>query len=246
MATFKKMMLLSQEEVERIKAKQIKEYDPSLNLLARIKDQLDTVLSDPNLAKIPPDQRLKMLQQLQHRFDQVKHEGEMQIKLPGVASEVASTPEPVAPTPPPPLDQEPEQPTEPEILVSKRYKSHAKRLMKEILRDPGILAVNDRKEIVVNGQTVPDSNIIDLVSDVFTTSKARIRGSRPHGFQEFLSVLKDVNAPRSLLINPNYNPTFQPLPDPASLPSSPIHKKPKTHYLIGKPPTHRILSLYKV
>lgn len=204
MSTFKKMMLLSQEEMERIKARQIKEYDPSLTALARIQDQLDTVLNDPVLAKAPPDERLKLFQKLQHRFGQIKHEGDTPIKLAGVET---SMPEPPAPQPaptPPSTTPLPGLPVQ-MLGVNKRYRTHADRLMKHIFRDPSTLTANDRLELVVKGQPVPGSNVVDLVSDVFATAKSRVEGPRPEGFEEFVSALKDVNAPHTLLVNPKYS-----------------------------------------
>ena len=205
MTTFKKMVLLSQDELERMKAKQIKEYDPSLQALARIQDQLDTVLNDSSIAKLPPDERLKLFQKLQHRFTQIKNEGDTPLKLAGISSNL---PEPAVPpviaagaaaaqSPPPRLPVQ-------LVGVNKRYRTHASELMKHILQYPNLLSVNDRMEIVVKGHTVPGSNILDLVSDTFATAKSRVDGPRPPGFREFITGLKEVNAPRTLLINPEY------------------------------------------
>ena len=234
MSTFKKMMLIGQDELERMKAKQIKEYDPSLHALARIQDQLDTVLNDPTIAQLPPDERLKLFQKLQHRFNDIKHEGDTPLKLAGVSARV---PEPAAAPAALPVP-----------LVSTRYRTHADRLMKHVLRDPSALSVNDRHELVIKGQPISGSNIDDLVSDAFATAKARVAGPRPQGFQEFLTALKDVNAPHSLLMNPVYSASLN--PNPFSIPIAPkpiklIHAAKKTHsHPSSKRP--RILKLYTV
>ena len=233
MSSFKKMTLMSQEELERIKAKQIKEYDPSITALARVQNQVDTVLNDPTLAQLPPDERLKLLQKLQHRFDQIKHEGDTPLKLAGVAT---TMPEPA----PLPVSRPPIQ----LFGINSRYRNHADALMKHILQDPATLSVNERNEIVVKGRTVPGSNILDLVSDAFATSKSRVEGPRPAGFSDFVTGLRDVNAPRTLLMNPNYSDPIS-APNPishAKLPSrkSTFHKFPR------KTKHPHYLSLYKL
>ena len=217
MSTFKKMLLLSQEEVERIKAKQIKEYDPALHALARLQDQLDTVLNDPLMSQLHPDERLKLFQRLQHRFNEIKHDGDAPIKLAGVSATLPE-PEPAAPAAPPDFPQIPG--------VNVRYRTHAKHLMKHLFHDPSTFTVNDRNELVIKGQAVPGSNFVDLLSDVFATSKSRVEGPRPAGYPEFLSALRDVNAPRTLLINPKYSSSLH---GPAVLPLSPqpMHRPAK-------------------
>ena len=226
---------MSQEELERIKAKQIKEYDPSITALARVQNQVDSVLTDPTIAQLPADQRLKLLQKLQHRFEQIKHEGDTPLKLAGVS---ASLPEPASMPATLPANSRPAVQL---FGINQRYRNRADTLMKHILQDPASLSVNERNEIVVKGRTVPGSNIIDLVSDAFATSKSRVEGPRPEGFSDFVTALRDVNAPRTLLMNPSYS-------DPISATHRRSVHHPKlsstSHNLPHKRP--RILSLYKI
>ena len=67
------------------------------------------------------------------------------------------------------------------------------------------------------------------MSDVFTTSKARVEGKRPVGYNRFLSALREINAPRALLVNPAYS-------------------NPKLHTSAATYPAlrSRLLSLYKL
>ena len=73
---------------------------------------------------------------------------------------------------------------------------------------------NDR----INGKAVPVSNVVDLISDVFATSKSRVEGPRPSGYPEFLSALRNVNAPPTLFINHKYSSSLH---GPAVQPDSP-------------------------
>ena len=78
----------SKEDVERINAKQIKEYAPALHALARLQDQLDTVLKDSLMGHLHTDESLKLWKRLQHGFNQIKHDGDTQIKLAGVCAKL--------------------------------------------------------------------------------------------------------------------------------------------------------------
>ena len=175
-----------------------------------------TLLNDSLMAQLHPDERLKLFQRLQHRFTEIKHDGDTPIKVAGVSANLPE-PEPPAPAAPPDF---------PQILgVNVRYRTHAKHLVKQLFHDPSTFSVNDRNELVIKGQAVPGSNFVDLVSHVFATSKSRVEGPRPAGYPEFLSALRDVNAPRTLLINPKYSssllgPAVQPLsPQPMHCPA---------------------------
>ncbi len=68
MSTFQKMVLLSQEEMERMRQKQIKEYDPNLRALARLQDEKETVLTDKQMS---PDEALKIFQKLTSRYEAI-------------------------------------------------------------------------------------------------------------------------------------------------------------------------------
>ena len=239
-----------------MKARQIKEYDPALHTMARVQDQLDAVLNDSSFATLQPDDRLKLLQRLQHRFSEVKHEGDTQVKLAGVSTVM---PEPtVAAAPVAPVSAV--LPQLPLIGINGRYHTHAGQLIKHIFQDPSTLSVNERKEIVVKGHPVPGSNAVDLLSDVFATKKSRVEGPRPPGFSEFLSALKDVNAPRTLLVNPKYSSS---LTSSSSNPLNVLHLAHKSRKRISLPSSkvfyahssskhqpssklHPALALYKV
>ena len=233
-----------------MKAKQLKEYDPALTAMARIQNQLDALLSDLTLEKVPAEERLKLVQNLQNRFSEIKHQADLPIQLAGISK---SIPEPAAAphaTPPlvapaAPAVATTDKPTN--ILgVNKRYPTHAHELMKLISSNPNVISVNDRMEIVVNGLRVPGSNIHDLVSDAFTSAKTRITGPRPEGFGSFLDALKDINAPHSLFVNPLYSQTAPPSPLKHMNPSVKLHRFQISSASRRASLTPKYLSLYKL
>ena len=59
-------------------------------------------------------------------------------------------------------------------------------------------------EIVVRDRPIHGSNIHDLLSDMFAISKTRLSAPRPTGFSSFISVLNELNVPRTLIRNRKY------------------------------------------
>ena len=65
---FKKYNLIERDELDLLRAKQIRDYSPVLSQLVTIKNEIDRVLSTP---KLSPDDRLKVLNLLHSRFDHI-------------------------------------------------------------------------------------------------------------------------------------------------------------------------------
>ena len=80
--------------------------------------------------------------------------------------------------------------------VPKSLKSKADHLMKRLKNEPTI-QWNDRGELILDGATVPGSNMVDLVHDVLRKRKQ----SDPVGWQPFVKHLKHINIPMELVGN---------------------------------------------
>ena len=195
-AAFQKMFLMSEEEMERRKAKLLKDYDPDLRSMTRLQDQANTLLSKDDMN---PDELLKLINMLQSRFTQIKNKDKVEPQLAGV-SKTMEQPEEDGDD----EDEESPIPVQPMIGIAKRDQAKARSLIHLMSKDPHSLSVNDRMEIVVRDRTIPGSNIHDLLSDLFTTTKSRLARPRPHGFTAFVSALHDLNIPHTLISNPKY------------------------------------------
>ena len=84
-------------------------------------------------------------------------------------------------------------------------------------------------ELIIRGLRIPRSNIHDLMSDVFTKAKSRVAAPRPTGFTSFVSALRDLNIPRSLIQNPKYLKELAPTAPEADESSSPVFSTPIQH-----------------
>ena len=69
MSSFKKMSLVAQEELDRLKQKQLTSYQPELRSMVFLKDEMDTIL---NRSDLPADEKLKLFQVAQNRFASIK------------------------------------------------------------------------------------------------------------------------------------------------------------------------------
>ena len=65
---FKKFNLIERDELDRLRAKQIRDYSPVLSQLVTIKNEIDRVFGAP---KLSPDDRVKILNLLHSRFDHI-------------------------------------------------------------------------------------------------------------------------------------------------------------------------------
>ena len=87
----KRLTLIERDELDRLRAKQIRDYSPVLTELVAINREIERVLLGGKLA---PDDRVKVLALLHSRFDNIYR----QLKYNGIAP-VADGAQPIAPLP---------------------------------------------------------------------------------------------------------------------------------------------------
>ena len=75
-------------------------------------------------------------------------------------------------------------------------------LLLEHLKKTNVLSWDREGKIKYRGQSIPDSNIVDLVSESLRFLP-RKRHPPPDGMMEFTQALKETNAPRDYIQNPN-------------------------------------------
>ena len=66
---FRKVRLVEENELSRLVEKRIKEYNPGLNVLAKLQLQEDSILNEPDL---PSEEKLNLFKRLQNRFTNIK------------------------------------------------------------------------------------------------------------------------------------------------------------------------------
>lgn len=89
----------------------------------------------------------------------------------------------------------------PEELVAtlpKLYKSKGLNLLKHISKRHEKIDWNDNGLVFIDGEIVPNSNIIDLLHDIVRSRKA----TQPQGWKQLLHALKDISTPVEFINNP--------------------------------------------
>jgi hypothetical protein len=84
-------------------------------------------------------------------------------------------------------------------VIPKSYVKKGQSLLDNILQNKQKIWWKEGGEIVVNNQVIPESNIIDLISDTVRPLKR----AKPIGWKQFASVLKDIGVPTSCIGNPS-------------------------------------------
>ena len=89
---------------------------------------------------------------------------------------------------------------ESEIIASvpKTMQKQAKLILERVKNDPQI-KWNEKGEVIIQDQTVPNSNMVDLINDLVRKRK----NINPTGWKEFASHLYKSNIPRDLVRNPD-------------------------------------------
>lgn len=112
-----------------------------------------------------------------------------------ILPELDTTPPPDTPTQHYPLEFTPSHIIE---RVPKSYKQKTKTLLDNIMLHKNKIWWKPGGEVVLNNHTIPNTNIVDLVNDVIRPLKR----TKPKGWEEFTLILKEIRVPASCIGNP--------------------------------------------
>lgn len=119
--------------------------------------------------------------------------------------------------------------------IPKTYQKKGELLINSLLDNQNKITWDQSGCIIIDDETIPSTNIRDLIDDSLRSFKNR----EPHGWERFMTVLKDINAPLSCIgnrkrldyINKLYLKDYR---TPNSKLRSPISSKPKSSKVIKK------------
>ena len=262
------MSLVAQEELDRLKQKQLTSYQPELRSMVFLKDEMDTIL---NRADLPADEKVKLFQIAQNRFASLKStvlqpsattattvtaqlptatsqadEAEAEVGEEGEV-EAAALP-PLGPSSSSIVSVAPYAKAIKELPTG--FQKKAGQLMGFIDEHPAHFAANSKGEMTIQGRAIPHSNFTDLLRQLYIERK-----QHPIGLNEFLTELSALNVPRTYLsnkkvvkfINKGYyeSPKSADVEDQFGTPTSTVKQ---TGSVLRKPPgkRRRILYLYKL
>jgi hypothetical protein len=252
MSSFKKMSLVAAEELDRLKQKQLTAYNPELRSMVFLKDEMDTILTRNDL---PADEKVKLFQVAQHRFDTLRHSVMQKPAAPAKAAATATATGDEAPEEVNAIEDDMYAGPAPGpsaaagstarfaamvTALPQQYHKKGNEMLEFFDQHGDVFAMGPRGDLVIAGQSIPNSNFKDLFRYLYVNSH-----TKPIGLDSFVNALGDRNVPRSSLSNRNvikslatevfHSPTATPSP------SQDGHGRSRPP---GKRP--RILSLYKL
>ena len=253
MSAFKKMSLVAAEELNRLKQKQLTAYNPELRSMVFLKDEMDRILTRNDL---PADEKVKLFQVAQHRFDSLKLSVQQQPIAPAKAAAAAATAEGDGAQ-----EAEEEQGSEIEAAMDaapgpstavraaapfaamvaalpKSFQKKGTEMVGFFDQNKDKFGIGPAGELAIDGHVIPHSNFQDLYRYLYSTKK-----EPPAGFDLFADALRDRNVSHSSISNRNALGHLDPFASPAAPPnlgqSGSGRARPP-----GKRP--RILTLYKL
>ena len=191
----RKMALIPAEMIPQQNLQQYLPNAPLLGQLSSLDHQMKSILEDRMNSS---ENKIQQYYNALRRYDTMQESARGPIP---VRIERASGKYPI----PPPEQREGELAVvdlpvpENELLenVPKAQRQKAKILIKHIKENPNI-SWNSEREMVYNGRRVPNSNIIDLVSDITRNRKRQVPAT---GWEEFAHALMERNIPREAVAN---------------------------------------------
>lgn len=236
---FQKKVLLNEEEYMRMKDKQFANYNSVLRTLTFLKDDMDTIILRDDLTV---DQKLKLFQAAQQRFDQVKStqdvmtadENAQVVTAPTPAGELISAPTDVSEEVAVPKSESVRDEigdVASKLTINKRYQSKLTDLVKHLRKRPEMFGVTERGELVLHGKVVDGSNISDLMRNLYHSNKRY----NLTGNVEFMRALANAHTPVSFISNSKARSSMTLTPKKGNGFS-------RSHFPPGKKP--RILRLY--
>ena len=170
----KKMALVPHQLVSSLLAQQ--HLNPNIAQLNSLDQQMKAILDDTG---VPADLKYKQYNQVLRQYINVRDQ------------ELRPTPVPI--------QEISTRSKRPDILegIPKTHKATARLLLRHIEDTPEI-EWNDKQELVIQGNTVPGSNIVDLIHD-FSRPRKTVRPAT--GWHELSEALKKTNVSREAVAN---------------------------------------------
>ena len=207
MSSFRRMQLISKEELDRLRQRQVSSYDPELRAASKVEDEIHEILNKRGLSA---EEEINKLQTLQHQFKQLQDANARQSTPINLETLTQSEKPPVV------AEKEPmDEKTRAVITLMPESAKEKGELVLDFLKKSGDRVTFDEdNKLVVNGQPIPGTNIIDLVSSISKPGKLKAK-NLPQGYDDFLQSLYQLNIPSTIIQNQTARNTLKRIAAPA-------------------------------
>lgn len=197
--SIKKLKLVDEAELTRLIMKQLRDYDPALQVLAQMKQEMDSALQHTD---ITPDEKIALFKSIQQRFSHIKQEMEP-VTLASVSTQAV-----------PPLPLEPVEVSKREankesqeasrnsnvetpsltpklsqfegLRLNTRHRQMMTNLLNIISKAPNILTFDpNTDELVIEGKKIPRSSFTESIKQLYRKNE----NENSPGFGNFLNAL---------------------------------------------------------
>ena len=172
------MVLVPEEALQRYEQRQRLETSPLMDTMMHKDTQMSGILQRDD---VPDDEKQKLFNAYFERFLELRRQKE--------------TPSPV---------KKEEQRAEPQLSdadvvepIPRTMRPRATALLSRLKAKPDVVTWDKTGQVKIEGETIPGSNISDLVSDAMRSR----RNFNPTGAKEFFEALNKLNVPKDLARN---------------------------------------------
>ena len=174
------MVLVPEEAIQRYEQRQRLETSPLMGTMMHKDTQISDILQRDD---VPDDEKQKLFNAYFERFLELRRQKE--------------TPTPV---------KKEEQRAEPQLSdddvvesIPKTMRPRATALLSRLKAKPDVITWDKTGQVKIEGETIPGSNISDLVGDAMRSRK----DFNPTGAKKFFQALSKLNVPKDLVRNQN-------------------------------------------
>ncbi len=206
MSNVRKMHVLNEEEMARMRDQQLREYVPEIRTLSILKSELDDLLHNKQMTD---EERLSLVNRAQLRYESLKDQVATQSSSKAATPAAAAT-APVATTADA-ADQPGAHPDEGVLsgMNDEEMRAQATEIMNFIDENRNVVNYNPKsKQLIINGKMIKSSNLTRILHYMLDQSG---QATRPSGYVTFLHTLNAANFPIDLISNP-YAKTIKELP----------------------------------
>ena len=172
------MVLVPEEALQRYEQRQRLETSPLMGTMMHKDTQISDILQRDD---VPDDEKQKLFNAYFERFLELRRQKE-------------------TPTPVKKEEQRVEQQLPDDDVVEsipKTMRPRATALLSRLKAKPDVITWDKTGQVKIEGETIPGSNISDLVSDAMRSRK----NFNPTGSKEFFQALSKMNVPKDLVRN---------------------------------------------
>lgn len=183
MENAKKMIIISPDDLQRIQSQQ-NQVKPSGNRHDTVSELDREMLSLLNNKDLSDQDKWSQYQQVLQRYLHFASQKRKPVQIPVID-----------------LETQKHKTLNTDELVetfTKTYKSDAKNLLRHIGKRHEKIDWDDNGTLFINGEIVPNTNIIDLLHDIIRVRKA----TQPQGWKQMIHALKDISTPIEFITNP--------------------------------------------